>query len=108
MLVVQCGVEANLSDPTKEAAMSRALWRTALALTGLGLATAVGAEQARPPDPPPEAALTRSKPWPAPVGHRQPRAADVTGQGPAKDDFAERLERINRSLDQTLQICQRC
>jgi hypothetical protein len=64
------------------------------------------AQDARPPDPPPEAPL-KSKVPSAPVGHRQPRPSDLTGQA-TKDDFAERLDQINRSLEQKLQICRRC
>jgi hypothetical protein len=45
--------------------------------------------------------------WPAPTGHRQPRAADIPANIP-KDDFDERLEQIHRELDRKVQICRGC
>jgi len=78
----------------------------------LPIAAVAGAQDARPPDPPAERALgtgdaASGKPWAAPVGHRQPRAADVPSGAP-KDEFAQRIEQINRKLDRQLQICRGC
>jgi hypothetical protein len=42
----------------------------------------------------------------APVGHRQPRAADVTGSG--GDTINPRQDRRNRRLDRSLQLCRGC
>ena len=48
-----------------------------------------------------------SKPWPAPVGHRQPRAAELPAHLPkTASDLAQ--ERRDRELDRRLQICHRC
>ena len=48
-----------------------------------------------------------SKPWPAPVGHRQPRAADIPPdlRKTASDEW---LRRLHRELDRKLQICRGC
>jgi hypothetical protein len=43
----------------------------------------------------------------APVGHRQPRAADIPANLP-KDELAQLIDRINRTLDRRLQICRGC
>lgn len=45
-------------------------------------------------------------PWPAPVGHRQPRAVDIPASVP-KDESDMRIERLNREVERRLQIC-RC
>jgi hypothetical protein len=59
---------------------------------------AVGAvHQAAPP----------SKPWPAPIGHRQPRAANVPVK-PVKTASDAWLQRLNRRTDRKLQICRGC
>ena len=55
----------------------------------------------------PQPADMRPMPWPAPVGHRQPRAADVPAERPQKGDPDERLKRLDRVLDGKLTIC-RC
>jgi hypothetical protein len=44
---------------------------------------------------------------PAPVGHRQPRAADVPERKPVSAEDAE-YERKERALRQRLQICRGC
>jgi hypothetical protein len=51
---------------------------------------------------------TRLLPWPAPRGHRQPRAADIPPSPPPKTGTDEALERLQRSLDGRLTICRRC
>jgi hypothetical protein len=47
-------------------------------------------------------------PWPAPVGHRQPRPADIAAARPEKDAYDVELERLNRAADATLRICRGC
>ncbi|AMN42185.1 hypothetical protein [Rhodoplanes sp. Z2-YC6860] len=42
----------------------------------------------------------------APIGHRQPRAADVTGSG--DDTINPRQDQRNRRLDRSLQLCRGC
>lgn len=47
-----------------------------------------------------------SKPWPAPVGHRQPRAADLIELTPGSPDS---LDQENASVDRKIQgICRGC
>jgi hypothetical protein len=47
-----------------------------------------------------------SKPWPAPIGHRQPRAADVIDLATQSQDF---LDRENAGIDRRiLGICRGC
>ncbi len=47
-----------------------------------------------------------SKPWPAPVGHRQPRAADLIELTPGLSDS---LDQENASVDRKIQgICRGC
>jgi hypothetical protein len=48
-----------------------------------------------------------SKPLQAPVGHRQPTAADVP-KDVTKDAAAEEHEKRERELDAKLQICRGC
>ena len=45
-------------------------------------------------------------PWPAPVGHRQPRPQDV-GM-PKPDRYEPELQRLQRALDGRLRICGGC
>jgi len=45
-------------------------------------------------------ALTETRPWLAPTGHRQPRAADVP-QEPGDDQ-------LDAAFDRTLRICRGC
>jgi hypothetical protein len=83
-----------------------------LVLALVPTAAAAVAQEARPPDPPPERAIGTNgaapgQPRSAPIGHRQPRAADVPADAP-KDELAQRIEQINRSLDRQLQICRGC
>jgi hypothetical protein len=49
----------------------------------------------------------RTPPWPAPVGHRQPRAADVP-TGLEKSESDEEQGRLDRELARKLQICRGC
>jgi hypothetical protein len=42
----------------------------------------------------------------APIGHRQPRAADPPAMSPTAED--EWINRVNRGLDRKLQICRGC
>jgi hypothetical protein len=50
----------------------------------------------------------RSQPRPqAPVGHRQPTAADISKDLPTDPDVAERAKR-DRELDAKLRICRGC
>jgi hypothetical protein len=45
----------------------------------------------------------------APVGHRQPRAADVPADTRQdKDALADRIDRINQKFDRELKICRNC
>jgi hypothetical protein len=44
---------------------------------------------------------------PAPVGHRQPRAADLPAVIPKHPSDAW-IERLNRELDRKLKICSNC
>jgi hypothetical protein len=46
--------------------------------------------------------------WPAPVGHRQPRPADIPAEGQKKRDFDWQLERLNKAIDDKLRICRGC
>ena len=47
------------------------------------------------------------KPWPAPVGHRQPRASDIPVN--VQLSSAEReAQRLDRELDKKLVICRGC
>jgi hypothetical protein len=47
-----------------------------------------------------------AKPWPAPTGHRQPRAADVIELTPGSPDP---LDQENASIDRKIQgICRGC
>lgn len=43
---------------------------------------------------------------PAPVGHRQPRAADIPAMSPTEED--RWLNEVNRDTDRKLQICRGC
>ena len=46
--------------------------------------------------------------WPAPVGHRQPRAEDIPVERPKKSASDAELERLERALDGKLMICRGC
>lgn len=54
----------------------------------------------------PPAALA-TKPWPAPVGHRQPRAAEIPANA-AKHEADAWLQRLNREIDSRLWLCRGC
>jgi hypothetical protein len=51
--------------------------------------------------------LENSTVWLAPVGHRQPRAADIPKSAPESEDTAS-LDRENASVDSKIGICRRC
>jgi hypothetical protein len=55
---------------------------------------------------PPAAAANSPMPWPAPVGHRQPRAKDVAT--PKPDPYEREFQRLQRALDGQLRICGGC
>src|SRR5436190_19345933 len=81
--------------------------RTAvLLLPGLIYATPAasqgGRDSNRPPDTSEPSQLQR-----APVGHRQPTAADIPKDAP-KDPAAAEQEKRQRELDAKLQICRGC
>jgi hypothetical protein len=42
----------------------------------------------------------------APVGHRQPRAAELPARSPTEED--RWLNQVNRDIDRKLQICRGC
>jgi hypothetical protein len=83
----------------------------AVALLALGfMVPAASAMEPRAQDP--SVGMTdrvqpRAMPLPAPVGHRQPRAADVPA-GLAKNMSDEEHERRERALSRRLQICRGC
>ena len=52
-------------------------------------------------------ATTRT-PWPAPVGHRQPRPQDIPAEMPAKSGYDLQLDRLQRVMDGRLTICRGC
>lgn len=80
----------------------------ALALVTLLLPVAVAVSAAAAQDKPATAPqATESKVRPAPVGHRQPTAADIAK---AQQDSAAGPDRYksDRELDKRLQICRGC
>ena len=82
----------------------------ALVLPGLLFASLVGALETQLADRTSDQSGRYELPstvWPVPVGHRQPRAADIPANVP-KDEFDSRLEQIHRDLDRKLQICRGC
>jgi hypothetical protein len=83
----------------------------AVALLALGLIVpAASAMEPRAQDPTvgmTDRVQTRAMPLPAPVGHRQPRAADIPA-GLAKNMSDEEHERRERALSRRLQICRGC
>jgi hypothetical protein len=95
----------------KRMVRTRDATRGAVALVLLGLmAPAAGAMEPRAQDPivgMTDRVQTRAMPLPAPVGHRQPRAADVPS-GLAKNMSDEEHERRERALSRRLQICRGC
>jgi hypothetical protein len=87
-----------------------ALRLAALALPALLVAAGAAAQDRKAQEPPTNAAKPAappSKPLQAPVGHRQPRAADLPATAP-KDEFSKRLDEINRRLDRYMNICRGC
>lgn len=51
--------------------------------------------------------LPNKKPWPAPIGHRQPRASDVAASAPSSS-FDLEEQRLDRELNAKLVICRGC
>jgi hypothetical protein len=51
--------------------------------------------------------IKNSTVWLAPVGHRQPRAADIPKSVPDSEETAS-LERENASVDSKISICRGC
>jgi hypothetical protein len=52
------------------------------------------------------ASETTTKPWPAPVGHRQPRAADLSASGPATP---QTLDQEDADIDRKIRgVCRGC
>jgi len=81
-----------------------------LTLAALLATTAAGAQTAREPDRrPPETTGSASDLPPgvpqAPVGHRQPRAADLPATRPPEEE--QQLQR-DREFDEKLRICRGC
>jgi hypothetical protein len=66
----------------------------------LALATVADRAAARPP-------FTIEAAWPAPVGHFQPRAADIPIGIPLSPSSAEQ-QALDRALDEKLKICRGC
>jgi hypothetical protein len=93
----------------------RALRLAAMVLTGLlmsaGACAALDAD--KNPDPNADRTVgsgTRSEESTvpqAPIGHRQPRAADLPTTIP-RDSSDEWLDRVNRDIDRKLEICRGC
>lgn len=48
-----------------------------------------------------------SRPWPAPVGHHQPRTEDIDRSGPVSDSERQ-LQEWDRAIDGKLSICRGC
>jgi hypothetical protein len=101
--------------------MRACTWTGAAALLALIAAAPAAPAQDHVPDPPSPATRrigaaddaaqsgsTRPVPWPAPKGHRQPRAADIPPVPPPKTGTDEALERLQRQFDGRLTICRGC
>jgi len=80
----------------------------ALALFGLVLLAGVPGAWAQAQQPSPPQAEPARTPLPAPVGHRQPRAADVPTTEGRDVAPAPGSQRANRPYDSHLQICRNC
>jgi hypothetical protein len=90
-------------------ATNRAVLSLAVALPGLLLGQDATAQVRQPTDRTMDAAprAEQSLAPQAPVGHRQPRAADLPA--PAEPTAADReRERKDRELDKRLRICRNC
>jgi hypothetical protein len=74
-------------------------------LAHLGLAAALALAS---PAPQTHSSGATPAAWPAPVGHRQPRAADIPMDMAKKRDLDAELERLDRALDGKLKICRGC
>lgn len=51
--------------------------------------------------------LPNKRPWPAPIGHRQPRTSDVAVSAPSSS-FDLEEQRLDRELNAKLVICRGC
>jgi hypothetical protein len=94
--------------------MFSATGRSAALLT-LSLTVFASAAAARPqeapavpiPSAPTQGFDRKLRPWPAPVGHRQPRVEDIP-QGVSQNASAAEQERLDRVLGRKLMICRGC
>ena len=89
--------------------MSANITRALIVATMLGFSSAAMARTTMSPMPRGARCTiqTACLPWQAPVGHRQPAAADLTGNfTPAPLDLE--LEALDKALDKKLTICRGC
>jgi hypothetical protein len=49
----------------------------------------------------------KRQPWPAPIGHRQPRVEDIQN-GVSQNAVDAEQERLDRALSRKLMICRGC
>jgi hypothetical protein len=78
-----------------DAAWSRAVTPTEATVVDQSLAQAHGLDVSRTA-------------WPAPVGHRQPRAEDIPAEDPKKRESDRQIGRLDRAVDDKLTICRGC
>ena len=93
----------------RTAALTKALKVTVIKilLAGALMPASGPAASASPQRSPGMAAVTSGLPWHAPLGHRQPRAADLTDAvQPSPADEDQRW--IDRAVDRKLSICRGC
>jgi hypothetical protein len=76
-------------------------------LAALGLSMAAAAPDALAREQAAGTGAIGATVWPAPVGHRQPRAADIPAATTKHASDAEQ-ERRDRALDRRLRICRGC
>jgi hypothetical protein len=88
-------------------AKSHAAMRLMTVLLPVLLATAPAMSQSDSQKPRAEGSGLGSGVPQAPVGHRQPKAADIPAERPKDAADAER-ERLDRELDAKLRICRNC
>lgn len=93
-MVTTENVEMPFPSRLKTFACAAALLAGSLAATHAEIATTRPAPQL--------SVDTRVKPWPAPTGHRQPQAADVSSNTNLSDDLLE------LGIDRKLRICRGC
>jgi len=94
-LVIPLIIASGPGALAHDAAWSRAVTRTRASVVDQPLQQTHGLEVSRTA-------------WPAPTGHRQPRAEDIPAEGPKKSEFDVQLERLDRALDGKLRICRGC